>query len=87
MFELIRKIQLVVEHFEKKGLKIPKENIKLFTDSEIVLIWLRSLKTRFKRRVQSLISMCILALAKPSGSSLERPPSLKKTMVSYHFCS
>ena len=57
MFELIRKIQLVVEHFEKKGIKIPKENIKLFTDSEIVLIWLRSLKTRFKKKVWTLSKM------------------------------
>ena len=64
--ELIGFVELLIEvnkkliFLESKGFHISKPNVKLHTDSDIVLIWNRILKTRYPMEIQSLISNCAL---------------------------
>ena len=60
--EVLFEIQKLVNYLRSKNLCIPSENIRVLTDSECSLIWVRVLKSRFRIGVQTLITKVSLIL-------------------------
>ena len=59
---LLVETKKILNFLEEKGFVIPTLNVRLFTDSEIVLIWVRILRTRFQMGTQTLISKCTIIM-------------------------
>ena len=59
-YELALKIKTIKDCLSKEGVELLPENIFCLTDSELVLIWLRSLTSKFKSGVQALITKITL---------------------------
>ena len=60
--EVLIEIRKLVNYFISKNFHIPPENIRVLTDSECSLIWIRVIKSRFRIGVQTLITKVSLIL-------------------------
>ena len=60
--EVLIEIRKLINYFVSKNFHIPSENIRVLTDSECSLIWIRVIKSRFRIGVQTLITKVSLIL-------------------------
>ena len=60
--EVLFEVRKLVNYLRSKKLCIPADNIRILTDSESSLIWVRVLKSRFRIGVQTLITKVSLLL-------------------------
>ena len=62
IMEVLFEIRKLFNYLRSKDLCIPADNIRILTDSECSLIWVRVLKSRFRIGVQILITKVSLLL-------------------------
>merc|ERR1711955_86294 len=60
--EVFFEVRKLINYLKSKNLFIPTDNIRIMTDSECSLIWIRVLKSRFRIGVQTLITKVSLIL-------------------------